>query len=109
MASLVHDTVTRILRFFDLETPNYAYALRAAEAQRRGNGPSAKPSVSPQRMIQAEARVWATTVAPLEILIGDQHAADVASNPKLHQALDGIDFTALREFLETVGHGRALT
>jgi hypothetical protein len=60
-------------------------------------------------MIQAEARVWAASVAPLEILIGDRNAADVVYSPKLHRALDSIDFTALREFLETVGHGRALT
>lgn len=54
-------------------------------------------------MLQAEARVWAQMMQPLEDLIGDRAIDVVMPDPRISAALDEIDFGALREFLEIVG------
>lgn len=54
-------------------------------------------------VIKAEARVWANYMKPLEDLIGDRLVVDVISDDRVLEALDEIDWTALREFLEIIG------
>jgi hypothetical protein len=60
-------------------------------------------------MLQAEARVWVSYIRPIEDLTGERDTRDIASDPLFLTALDSIDFTALREFLDIIGNSLTRT
>lgn len=78
------------------------FRLRKREAARPSTVYSTRP---PARIavLQAEARVWAHILRRAEATIGDRDMAVVADDPDVHEAIDQIDFAALREFLEMIG------
>lgn len=64
---------------------------------------------NPSHMLQAEARVWADSLEAVEELVGEQEMVDAVKSPRVLEALNLIDFTALREFLEIIGTSRNVT